>query len=56
MRVEPCASTSWPTPFSQRSGEFKEDGDRRFIKMARKFVDIDDLHIDLIDRVQPFRS
>ena len=39
-----------------KSGEFKEDGDRRFIKMAGKFVNIDDLHIDLIDKVNPFQS
>lgn len=39
-----------------KSGEFKEDGDRRFIKMAGKFVNIDDLHIDLIDRINPFQS
>lgn len=39
-----------------KSGEFKEDGDRRFIKMAGKFVNIDDLHIDLIDQVNPFQA
>ncbi|VVE50321.1 DEAD/DEAH box helicase [Pandoraea cepalis] len=39
-----------------KSGEYKEDGDRRFIKMAGKFVNIDDLHIDLIDRINPFQS
>jgi hypothetical protein len=39
-----------------KSGEFKEDGDRRFIKMAGKFVNIDDLHIDLIDKVNPFQA
>jgi superfamily II DNA or RNA helicase len=39
-----------------KSGEYKEDGDKRFIKMAGKFVNIDDLHIDLIDRVNPFQA
>jgi hypothetical protein len=39
-----------------KSGEYKEDGDRRFIKMAGKFVNIDDLHIDLIDRINPFQA
>lgn len=39
-----------------KSGEFKEDGDRRFIKMAGKFVNIDDLHIDLIDKINPFQA
>ncbi len=39
-----------------KSGEYKEDGDKRFIKMAGKFVNIDDLHIDLIDRINPFQA
>lgn len=39
-----------------KSGEFKEDGDRRFIKMAGKFINIDDLHIDLIDQINPFQA
>jgi hypothetical protein len=30
--------------------------DKRFIRMAGSFVDIDDLHIDLIDRVNPFQK
>jgi hypothetical protein len=34
-----------------------EDGvDRRFIRMANKFVNIDDLHIDLIDSINPFQA
>ncbi|KHL59303.1 DEAD/DEAH box helicase [Xanthomonas cannabis] len=39
-----------------KSGEYKEDGDKRFIKMAGKFINIDDLHIDLIDRINPFQA
>lgn len=30
--------------------------DKRFIRMAGSFVDIDELHIDLIDRVNPFQK
>jgi superfamily II DNA or RNA helicase len=30
--------------------------DKRFIKMAGSFVDIDDIHIDLIDQVNPFQK
>ncbi|MGZ2371724.1 DEAD/DEAH box helicase [Ancylomarina sp. YFZ004] len=30
--------------------------DKRFIKMAGSFVNIDDLHIDLIDQVNPFQK
>jgi len=37
-------------------GEIKEVGDKRFIRMADQFVNIDDLHIDLIDRINPFQK
>lgn len=37
-------------------GEIKEIGDQRFIRMADHFVNIDDLHIDLIDRINPFQK
>jgi hypothetical protein len=30
--------------------------DKRFIRMADRFVDIDELHIDLIDSVNPFQK
>jgi superfamily II DNA or RNA helicase len=30
--------------------------DRRFIRMAGQFVNIDDLHIDLIDKINPFQK
>ena len=39
-----------------KNGEIKEIGDKRFLKMADSFVNIDDLHIDLIDRVNPFQK
>lgn len=39
-----------------KNGEIKETGDKRFIRMAGQFVNIDDLHIDLIDRVNPFQK
>ncbi len=38
-----------------KNSDFKETGDKRFIRMAGQFVNIDDLHIDLIDRVNPFQ-
>jgi hypothetical protein len=38
-----------------KSSEIKETGDRRFIRMAGQFVNIDDLHIDLIDSINPFQ-
>jgi hypothetical protein len=30
--------------------------DKRFIRMAGQFINIDDLHIDLIDRINPFQK
>lgn len=39
-----------------KNGEIKESGDQRFIKMADKFVNIDEIHIDLIDQVNPFQK
>lgn len=37
-------------------GEIKEVGDQRFIRMADQFINIDDLHIDLIDQINPFQK
>lgn len=39
-----------------KNGEAKDVGDRRFIKMADKFVNIDEINIDLIDSVNPFQK
>lgn len=39
-----------------KNGTIKEVGDKRFIRMAGTFVNIDDLHIDLIDKVNPFQK
>jgi len=39
-----------------KNGEIKEVGDQRFIRMSDKFVNIDDLHIDLIDSINPFQK
>jgi len=39
-----------------KNGEIKEVEDKRFIRMADSFINIDDLHIDLIDRVNPFQK
>jgi superfamily II DNA or RNA helicase len=36
--------------------EIKDIGDKRFIKMADNFVNIDDIHIDLIDQINPFQK
>lgn len=39
-----------------KNGEIKESGDQRFIRMAGQFVNIDELNIDLIDRINPFQK
>ncbi len=39
-----------------KNGEIKEVGGQKFVRMASKFVKIEDLHIDLIDRVNPFQK
>ncbi len=39
-----------------KNSEIKEVGDKRFIRMAGTFVNIDDLDIDLIDRINPFQE
>jgi len=39
-----------------KNGEVKEVGDKKFVRMAGKFVNIDDLNIDLIDSVNPFQK
>jgi superfamily II DNA or RNA helicase len=39
-----------------KNGEVKDVGDKRFVLMAGRFVNIDDLHIDLIDTVNPFQK
>jgi len=39
-----------------KNGEIIERGDKRFVRMAGTFVNIDDLNIDLIDSVNPFQK
>jgi superfamily II DNA or RNA helicase len=39
-----------------RSNEIITQGDKRFLKMANNFINIDDIHIDLIDKVNPFQK
>ncbi|MBX7136159.1 MAG: hypothetical protein K1X67_26100 [Fimbriimonadaceae bacterium] len=38
-----------------KNGEVRQVGDKRFIRMAEKFVNIDDININLIDSVNPFQ-
>jgi hypothetical protein len=38
-----------------KNGEVRVVGDKRFIKMSEKFINIDDIHINLIDSINPFQ-
>jgi len=39
-----------------KTGEIEQTGDQRFIRMANKFININELHIDLIDSINPFQK
>lgn len=39
-----------------RGSNIKTDGNRRFIDMSGKFVNLDELNIDLIDSINPFQQ
>ena len=39
-----------------RHSTISSDGNRRFINMSGKFINIDELNIDLVDRVNPFQQ
>jgi superfamily II DNA or RNA helicase len=43
-----------PDPKTSGELEVKRDGENVLIKLARKFVDLNDLSIDLIDSINPF--
>lgn len=39
-----------------KNTEIKEKDGKKFIKLADKFINIEDLHIDMIDQVNPFQK
>lgn len=39
-----------------KNSTIEEQGDKKFIRMAGSFVNIDDVHIDLIDKINPFQK
>lgn len=39
-----------------RHSEMKEESDRRFIKLVDKFINVEELNIDLIDTINPFQQ
>lgn len=38
-----------------KAGSVVEEGGKKFIRMAGSFINIDDIHIDLIDSINPFQ-
>jgi superfamily II DNA or RNA helicase len=39
-----------------KNSTIEEQGDKKFIRMAGSFVNIDEVHIDLIDEINPFQK
>jgi superfamily II DNA or RNA helicase len=39
-----------------KTSEIKEVGDKKFVRMADQFINIEDLNIDLIDKINPFQE
>jgi len=39
-----------------KNSVIEEQGGKKFVRMANSFVNIDDIHIDLIDKVNPFQK
>lgn len=39
-----------------KNGKIEEHGNKKFIRMAGSFVNIDEIHIDLIDKINPFQK
>lgn len=39
-----------------KNSVIEEQGGRKFIRMAGSFVNIDDIHVDLIDQINPFQK
>ncbi|TAF45798.1 MAG: ATP-dependent helicase [Sphingobacteriales bacterium] len=39
-----------------KNSTIEEQGDKRFIRGAGSFINIDEIHIDLIDRINPFQK
>lgn len=39
-----------------KNSEIEEQGGKKFVRMANSFVNIDDIHIDLIDQINPFQK
>jgi superfamily II DNA or RNA helicase len=56
LSLDEASSFSKLNVAMEPNGTPSEVADKRFIRMAGQFVNIDDLHIDLIDRINPFQK
>lgn len=39
-----------------KNSDIEEQGGKKFVRMANSFINIDDIHIDLIDTINPFQK
>jgi superfamily II DNA or RNA helicase len=39
-----------------KNGEIKVEGNQQFVRMAGRFINLEDLNIDLIDKINPFQQ
>lgn len=56
LSLDEASSFSKLNVVMEPNGTQNDVADKRFIRMAGQFVNIDDLHIDLIDRINPFQK
>jgi superfamily II DNA or RNA helicase len=56
LSLDEASSFSKLNVTMEPNGALNDAADKRFIRMAGQFVNIDDLHIDLIDRINPFQK
>lgn len=56
LSLDEASSFSKLNVVMEPDAQYGTQADKRFIRMAGQFVNIDDLHIDLIDRINPFQK
>jgi superfamily II DNA or RNA helicase len=56
LTADEASSFSKLNVIMEQDAPYGTQADKRFIRMAGQFVNIDDLHIDLIDRINPFQK
>lgn len=56
LSLDEASSFSKLNVVMEPDAQYGTQADKRFIRMAGQFVNIDDLHIDLIGRINPFQK